>query len=539
MKLKTIRQVSLDYGISRQMLYYYEEMGLIKSSRKNDYAYRVYDESAVKRLQQIIILRKLQIPMKKINIILNNPEAATVIDIFKENIAEMEREISALSTIKFILEKFVSEIERITDVKLKLDLLNEDSVQKMAESLSLVQKNIKENFMSMNELNQAAETLEKAKEKSVKIVYRPPATVVEIKGDFGDIPHGDGKRRKIVEDMAKKFIEETNLFKIKPDVRVLILADWCEWNYYKDRSIDQDIVWITIPDDMEVPPPFTKRQYSGGLYAASTDPDFDLWKWAWDSGNFEWDNIGRAIGWEYFNPFNIHGLDDYDYENDWACSYTTELLPVREVKKFSEDEKKRINSELDAIIPCGEPIEIDLASMILQKNDDKGGIYKLNYPNGHIKVFFNASEEGGMMVSPQEFHAPIKIELRVKIDTIFDTIFRANETPIFFGCEKIKVGLSVKEELSILYTANGGWEFNWYKKCGAIPADADEFIDIELFLGRECAAIRLNGDPRYYGTDYDYIEALKENREYNLGSVWIGMKNGATVTVQSLRVTQL
>ena len=70
MELKTIRQVSLDYGISRQMLCYYEEIGLLKSSRKDDYAYRVYDEDAVKRLQQIIILRKLQIPMKQIAVLI-------------------------------------------------------------------------------------------------------------------------------------------------------------------------------------------------------------------------------------------------------------------------------------------------------------------------------------------------------------------------------------------------------------------------------------------------------------------------------------
>lgn len=31
MELKTIRQISLDYGVSRRMLCYYEEIGLIKS----------------------------------------------------------------------------------------------------------------------------------------------------------------------------------------------------------------------------------------------------------------------------------------------------------------------------------------------------------------------------------------------------------------------------------------------------------------------------------------------------------------------------
>lgn len=33
------------------MLRYYEQMGLIKSNRKKDYAYRVYDEDAISRLR--------------------------------------------------------------------------------------------------------------------------------------------------------------------------------------------------------------------------------------------------------------------------------------------------------------------------------------------------------------------------------------------------------------------------------------------------------------------------------------------------------
>ncbi|MCL2774877.1 MAG: MerR family transcriptional regulator [Oscillospiraceae bacterium] len=535
MELISIRQVSLDYGISRQMLSYYEEVGLIKSSRTNASAYRVYDEAAVKRLQQIILLRKLQVPMKKICVILNNPKAATVIEIFKESIAEMEKEISALSTIKVILGKFVSEIEKITAVNMNLNLLTDDSVQKMAESLSLIQKNIKENYMSMNELNQAAETLEKEKEKSVSIVYRPPATIVEIKGDFGDNPRGDGKHRKIVEDIAKKFIEDTDLFKIKPDMRVFMLGEW--WN---DK--DQDAAYITIPDDMEVPPPFAKRQYPGGLYAASTDSNLDLVQWAEDSDNYEWhDNTGkRAYGWEYFNPFNVHGLSDYDYEKDWACSYTTELCPVREVKKLSYDEKKRIHSELDNIISRSEPVEIDLVSMILQKKD--GGICELNYPNGLLELKYdNGWTELGKMLTTQQFNAPIKIELCAKTDK-----GTTDDENLWFGCAEIDFDLCDQEKnakhkkrnaLQIYDRTNGGETWNIYKNCGVIPAN--EFMDIEIFLGRESVALRVNGDLRHYSSDYGYIRALKENREYSLGAVWVGTILGSTVTVQSLRVTEI
>ena len=62
----TISQVSRQYQISTRMLRHYEKLGMITSARRTDYAYRVYDEEAVKRVRQIVVLRKLQIPLKKI-----------------------------------------------------------------------------------------------------------------------------------------------------------------------------------------------------------------------------------------------------------------------------------------------------------------------------------------------------------------------------------------------------------------------------------------------------------------------------------------
>jgi len=59
MELKTINQVSKNYGVSARMLRYYEQVGLIKSSRKENHAYRVYDEATIKRLKFVIIMRKL------------------------------------------------------------------------------------------------------------------------------------------------------------------------------------------------------------------------------------------------------------------------------------------------------------------------------------------------------------------------------------------------------------------------------------------------------------------------------------------------
>lgn len=63
MELQTLNQVSKMYGVSARMLRYHEQIGLIESLRKEDYAYRVYDEDALRRLQQIIINGNMQLDL--------------------------------------------------------------------------------------------------------------------------------------------------------------------------------------------------------------------------------------------------------------------------------------------------------------------------------------------------------------------------------------------------------------------------------------------------------------------------------------------
>ena len=45
--LVKIREISVKYNVSARTLRYYEDMGLIESTRNNDYAYRLYDLSLI------------------------------------------------------------------------------------------------------------------------------------------------------------------------------------------------------------------------------------------------------------------------------------------------------------------------------------------------------------------------------------------------------------------------------------------------------------------------------------------------------------
>jgi len=167
MELQTVSKVSKTFGISAQMLRYYERSGLIQSLRKDDYAYRVYDDENIKRLQQIVILRKLQIPMKQIKDILNNQDAAEVIDIFSQNISQLDEQITAMSTVKAILTKFVDELQ--AKANLKLNLLSDNSMLSLVNALSFSENRIKEK-VSVDELSKADEVLEKASAKKPALI---------------------------------------------------------------------------------------------------------------------------------------------------------------------------------------------------------------------------------------------------------------------------------------------------------------------------------------------------------------------------------
>ena len=166
MELQTVRQVSRNYGVSARMLRYYEQMGLLESERKPDYAYRVYNVENIKRLQQIIILRKLQIPTKQIKDILNNQDAVTAIEVFKQNISELDENITALSVVKTILSRLVEQLQEKANVSSKIDLLNDTSMIAIVDVLPFSENKLKEK-LSMEELNKASEILSKTNKPKI------------------------------------------------------------------------------------------------------------------------------------------------------------------------------------------------------------------------------------------------------------------------------------------------------------------------------------------------------------------------------------
>ncbi len=122
-ELIKIRDVSTQYDVSARTLRYYEDMGLINSTRSDDYAYRMYDEEAIKRLEQILILRKLNISIKDIQRIFCTHGSDVVLEVLGKKVDDIDGEVSLLHELKEIVLEFIKQIENAdfgkdSDVKL-------------------------------------------------------------------------------------------------------------------------------------------------------------------------------------------------------------------------------------------------------------------------------------------------------------------------------------------------------------------------------------------------------------------------------------
>lgn len=274
--MMTISKVSQTFNISTRTLRYYEQIGLLMSQRIEDYAYRVYDEESIKRIQQIIILRKLRIPLKQIAMIFKDDEQIRAIEIFQKNISELDDEIATLTTIRQVLKGFVTQLNESIQTHIKPDLLQDMDALKVIEPLSLSKINFKEERI-MEKQNKIVESL-----KNVRIVLLPACTVASYHF-IGENPE------ETVGAQMDKFVRESRLYEIKPDAR---LFGFNHPNPSANSSQYGYEDWVTIPEDMEVPAPLIKKHFAGGLYAAHTIKfgDFHEWnllsKWVSDNEKY-------------------------------------------------------------------------------------------------------------------------------------------------------------------------------------------------------------------------------------------------------------
>lgn len=71
--MMTIKEMSELTGVSARALRYYDEIGLFHPNGRSEAGYRLYDEKELEVLRQILYFRELDIPLRTIKEIIENP----------------------------------------------------------------------------------------------------------------------------------------------------------------------------------------------------------------------------------------------------------------------------------------------------------------------------------------------------------------------------------------------------------------------------------------------------------------------------------
>ncbi len=64
--MMTVNEVSKLTGVSIRTLQYYDTIGLLKPIEYTESGYRLYDDTSLERLQQILLFKELEFPLKEI-----------------------------------------------------------------------------------------------------------------------------------------------------------------------------------------------------------------------------------------------------------------------------------------------------------------------------------------------------------------------------------------------------------------------------------------------------------------------------------------
>ena len=72
--MMTVNEVSKLTGVSIRTLQYYDRIGLLKPAEYTESGYRLYDDAGLEKLQQILLFKALEFPLKEIADIVNSAD---------------------------------------------------------------------------------------------------------------------------------------------------------------------------------------------------------------------------------------------------------------------------------------------------------------------------------------------------------------------------------------------------------------------------------------------------------------------------------
>jgi len=241
-----IGEAAKQFGVSNRTLRHWEDMGILKSIRtENDYRY--YDNNNVARIKQIVLLRKLKMPIADIEQIFIAGDFSVAAHALNNHLENLKQDTVTYQTLIVCMEKLIRHTKKthsLNEVFSYLELQNAtaDSKHEIVPQITL----------SKEEVSLLNERLD-----NVRIVKLPPMTVAAYCA-VSSTPEADCAK------VFDPFVLENGLH-TKSGFRSFGFNNPDPTEGSQEYGYE---TWVTIPEDFNVPALFAKKHFGGGLYAS-------------------------------------------------------------------------------------------------------------------------------------------------------------------------------------------------------------------------------------------------------------------------------
>jgi DNA-binding transcriptional MerR regulator/predicted transcriptional regulator YdeE len=302
MSLIQIGEAAKIYSISRRSLRYWEEKGILNSTRGEN-GYRMYDGDNLNKIRQIIILKKLELPIQDIYLIFMSNDLNETIRIFKNHLTIVKKKASEVKSLALILELIIS----------KAEVKSDNNIFSLIESIpSAIDSDFYKALLALNERSYDMDN-------EVRIVNLPKMTFACYRAE-SETPEDDCAK------VMNKFIEENGI----KHMQGFRHFGFNNPNPTEGTPIYGYEMWAVVPSNFAVPSPLYRKDFRGGLFASLTCTLADigerwskLYNWVMESKRYELDykegteriGLEECINYDaFYSPdasFNDRQLDLY------------------------------------------------------------------------------------------------------------------------------------------------------------------------------------------------------------------------------------
>lgn len=520
MELIKITDLTTQLGLSSRSLRYYEQVGLIHSVRPEFEKYRYFDAENIERLKQIMVLRKMQIPIKDIIRIYESEVMSTVVEVFVDRINAIDDEMNALTELKRIVSEFLQIMIQNGITKISaLPLLYEE----MDKQLEVLEER---KTISYEELTAISEKL--SKPADISIVDLASMRVLSSKNKESGI----SDPQEFFDYLSKK------------DISAGLPGRHEMFEYQNDSQ--QTIVIQKIESDFINDSPFADYMFNGGLFAVSgTYIDEDISAFHRNMIRSFDDNLFYEVDYRHGGGTRHESLVESVLSPDGRREKVSVFVAVK--KRLPNASLYDQNEKIDNI----SAVEIEEANPVLWTKD-----VKMDKLVPILNPYYHVNDQGEAEYIPYIDKRLLSTDVKVKLPYRVDIEFKIDYESQRFGYGSTEGSMRFYhgENLKFMYGVNmdnnaddrlsqEAIRFNqpifgenfYCPRVGKI--NRCEYNKLIWIVGEKHFAVIINDEVRYCGVNFPYMTA--DLRLQPSLPILLGSNGQGKIFLKSVRVYQL